>query len=538
MAADRADNATPWAAPSSRRVLVAPESGVTLKGVGPSLRRYSLVLKIASGGMGAVYLGFQTGAAGFRRPVAIKRAHAHLAEDPDFRRMIINEARLASLVRHPNVVSVCDVDDVDGELFLVMEYVEGATLAELMTGERPLPLRLTLRIISDACRGLDALHSAVDDRGQPLGLVHRDISPQNILVGIDGVARIADFGIAKAYEGTTSGLLRGKPAYMAPEYITSGIASRASDVFGLGIVAWECITRRRLFRVGTDIETLERVRHVTIPPASAFDPNLPSSVEGAIMKALARSVDERYQTAREFGQALEAMGGESGVFARAESVGEHVQAIVREKLELRRQALMEETPAQPRAVDVPAKVGAPDGTMTETPLSQHGPIRQEGRPLGLPVAIGVVLFAAAFAFTMLRTSSAPTERRLPTAAPQAEPSNEPVQRKEAQQVAPPPLATSVEPTPPARPTAEAVKPTITPPPTPRPTLPPAKTGESLLVAVAPLPVPELAPPPAVTASAALRAPPAEAPPKPVQAATAAPSLVDAPPSEAPDNPYK
>lgn len=538
-----ADGATPWMAQAVRKIPVAtPSSGVSLKRT--IARRYSLVLKIASGGMGAVYLGFQTGAAGFRRPVAIKRAHAHLAEDPEFRRMIINESRLAALVRHPNVVGVCDVEDVDGELFLVMEYVEGATLAELMASERPLPLRLTLRIIADACRGLDALHEAVDDRGMPLGLVHRDVSPQNILVGIDGVARIADFGIAKAYEGTTSGLLRGKPAYMAPEYITSGLASPASDVFGLGVVAWECIARRRLFRVSNDAETLDRVRHVTIPPASTFEPNLPRSIEDAIFKALARSVSERFKTAREFGAALESVSGDSALFARSEAVGEHVQSIVRDKLELRRQALVEETPAQGRMIDVPAPLPAlndpaevSDPSASETPLTGHSPVlppERSGKHVAVVVAVGAALFAALFTFSLLRTT--PREQKAPTAgeSPQAGPPEPVSSSSAAPQAERAPAAPVLKLNEPARLRAvDSERSREAPLPSPRSDLPRQLPPPSSSTAASP-------PPPASSAETAspLRPSSVAVPPTAPVAPSSPTSLVGAPPTEAPDNPYR
>ena len=195
-----------------------------------SSSRLRLLLRIASGGMGTVYLGRQRGPAGFQRLVAIKRAHPHLLEDTSVVRMLAREARLASLVRHPNVVGVTDVEVSDGELLLVMEYVEGGLLAEVVAGEL-LPIGVALRIILDACEGLDAVHRTLDERGRLLGLVHRDVSPQNILVGVDGVARIADLGIARpsAGQGTTT-VVRGKPSYMAPEYVSTAKATAATDV--------------------------------------------------------------------------------------------------------------------------------------------------------------------------------------------------------------------------------------------------------------------------------------------------------------------
>ena len=191
--------------------------------------RYELVTKIASGGMGTVYVGCLRGAAGFRRLVAIKRAHPHLLEDPRTREMLVAEARVASRIHHVNVVSVLDVEELEGEMLLVMDYVDGPSLAQLVTeGQRlraPIPPAVALRIVLDACAGLEATHAATDENGERLGLVHRDVSPHNILVGVDGVAKLTDFGIAKATRDrslTETGTLKGKIPYMAPEYLAGG----------------------------------------------------------------------------------------------------------------------------------------------------------------------------------------------------------------------------------------------------------------------------------------------------------------------------
>jgi serine/threonine-protein kinase len=212
----------------------------------PQTSRYELLVKIASGGMATVYVGRLRGVEGFSRQVAIKRAHPHLVEDPAFRRMLIAEARLAARIHHPNVVSVQDVDEADGELLLAMDYVEGAALSSLLGAaihaERPLPPAIAVRVILDAALGLHAAHTLTDEEGHPLGLVHRDVSPHNILVGLDGVARITDFGIAKcmtsntAGTATATGVLKGKLAYMAPEYVEHGDIDARGDVFARGVV--------------------------------------------------------------------------------------------------------------------------------------------------------------------------------------------------------------------------------------------------------------------------------------------------------------
>jgi eukaryotic-like serine/threonine-protein kinase len=293
----------------------------------PPSSRYELLVKIASGGMATVYVGRLTSAAGVTRLVAVKRAHAHLLEHPAFARMVIGEARLASRIHHPNVVAVQDVEEIEGELLLVMDYVEGASLSELLPSAEhggAMPIEVAMRVILDACAGLHAAHELTGDDGTPLGIVHRDVSPHNILVGIDGVARLTDFGIAKSSSHTQSdgrtstGALKGKVSYMAPEYIESGRLDARSDVFSLGVVAWETLTGRRLFRGETDIESLRMVLAAEVPQLASVSAALGPSVNAIIRRALARDPTERIATAAMFGEALEAAALRDGT-----RVGKH-----------------------------------------------------------------------------------------------------------------------------------------------------------------------------------------------------------------------
>ena len=209
--------------------------------------------------MATVHLARQLGAAGFARIVAVKRLHERYARDPEFVAMFLDEARLVGRIRHPNVVQTLDVvaeKNADGgsELFIVMEYVHGESLVRLLaaarTKDEPVPLKIASAIMIGALQGLHAAHEAKSEAGQPLNIVHRDISPHNILVGIDGVARVLDFGVAKASErvsSTTKGEVKGKLAYMAPEQLNGGEADRRTDVFAAGIVFWEVLAGQRLF---------------------------------------------------------------------------------------------------------------------------------------------------------------------------------------------------------------------------------------------------------------------------------------------------
>jgi len=310
------------------RTRVAPiddeRTGVEL----PLSSRYRLLQCIARGGMGSVYLGVQRGAAGFERPVAIKRTHSYLLADPEIRDAILREAHNASAVRHPNVVSIDDVDEVDGELLLVMDYIDGGALSQLLTAGTKMPLGVKLSVILDACAGLSAIHTAVDADGRPLGLVHRDVSPQNILVGLDGAARITDFGIAKAAldpKRTAMTMRRGKFGYMAPEYLLTNTATTSSDIFALGVVLWEALAGRRLFKGESNVDTLRLTAAAEVPSLRAEDPTISIALEAVVRKALAQSPADRFRSMADFGCQLEA--ATQGLVAPRPEVIEHVREI-------------------------------------------------------------------------------------------------------------------------------------------------------------------------------------------------------------------
>jgi serine/threonine-protein kinase len=236
--------------------------------------------------MATVYVARMSGAAGFARTVAIKRLHPHLAADPAFSAMFVDEARLAARIRHPNVIDTLDVVADSGELFLVMDFVLGETLARLIrqTEKRGihLPAPVVSSIVVGALEGLHAAHEATNERGEPLGIVHRDISPQNILVARDGVARVLDFGVAKAagrVQETEGGEIKGKLAYMSPEQLTRKPVDRRCDIFAMGIVLWEALTSKRLFGGEDAASTLYAVMHEPCTPACAVVHGIRRSVD-------------------------------------------------------------------------------------------------------------------------------------------------------------------------------------------------------------------------------------------------------------------
>ena len=276
--------------------------------------RYVLHGAIASGGMATVHYGRLLGPVGFSRTVAIKRLHAQLALDPDFVSMFVDEARLATRIRHPNVVPTLDIVSEAGELLLVMDYVPGESLAQCLravsTARRTIPIEIVSAIGCAILHGLDAAHEATGESGEPLHIVHRDVSPQNVLVGADGVPRLIDFGVAKAagrIQTTREGQLKGKIAYMAPEQLGGGKAvDRRTDVYAAGVVLWETLTRQRLFFADNDAIVMRNVLEREVERPSAVASGLDPRLDGIVMRALQREPAARFQTAREMALALEA----------------------------------------------------------------------------------------------------------------------------------------------------------------------------------------------------------------------------------------
>ena len=310
---------------------------------GRQLGRYEVLTQLASGGMAAVYVARARGVAGFERLVAIKVLHPHLAYEEEFISMFLDEARLAARIRHPNVVPTLDISDTEGDgFFLVMEYIEGDHLGALLTAAARAGARLdipvTVRVVLDALGGLGAAHRLCDEQGEPLHLVHRDVSPHNIMVGVDGIGRITDFGVAKAEKRLTStraGQFKGKLAYMAPEQASTGFADQRSDLFSMGIILWESLTGRRLFRGQNNASTLNKILQEPIPSVSEFYPEL-APFDELLTKALDRDPEARFQSADEFAEALEAVAMSGPGIATPRQVGGEVRDRLGEKLDEQR----------------------------------------------------------------------------------------------------------------------------------------------------------------------------------------------------------
>jgi eukaryotic-like serine/threonine-protein kinase len=328
--------------------------------------RYAMFAEVAAGGMAAIHIGRQRGPAGFSRTVAIKRLHAQFSKDPEFVKMFLDEARLSARIRHPNVVAPIDVVATDGELFLVMDYVQGESLSRLTHAAREgrgrIPLAITCSILSDVLHGLHAAHEAKSERGERLGIVHRDVSPQNILVGVDGVARVLDFGIAKAVGRATTtreGQIKGKIAYMAPECFKAGEVTRSADIYSAAVVLWETLAGERLFKADTDAQTLSRILSDEITPPSRRAPEVSSALDGVVLRGLSREPSARFSSARDMALSLEA----AIRLATSTEVGEWVSRVARPALTERARIVAEIE----RAGDTGIRLGSSAPPVAPTP---------------------------------------------------------------------------------------------------------------------------------------------------------------------------
>ncbi len=280
----------------------------------PNIGRYSLIRPIGAGGMGEVFLGINRGAAGVNKQVVIKRILPHLARNSEFLHRFIDEARLVSQLSHGNIVQVYEMGKDGDTLFIAMEYVDGLDLQQLLTLSskdlNPLPPLLAAYMTREICQGLDYAHKKADQAGVPLNLIHRDVSPSNILISREGLVKLADFGVARAKGrmfGTITGSLKGKLCYMSPEQAAGNQIDCRSDIFSLGVVLWESLTGKRLFTGDRETAILKSIKETHIPFPGSIIPQIPESLSMVTMMALARNPAERYQSAQAMDEDLTAL---------------------------------------------------------------------------------------------------------------------------------------------------------------------------------------------------------------------------------------
>jgi serine/threonine protein kinase len=311
------------------------------RGTTQQFGKYLLQRKLAEGGMAEVFLAKQTGMEGFEKLVVVKRILPQLSADDSFVKMFLNEARVAARLNHPNVAQIFDLGKLGEQYFIAMEYVHGedlrAVIREATDADKRPPLALGCRIIADTLGGLHYAHTRVGSDGKPLGLVHRDVSPQNVIVTFEGALKLVDFGIAKATREvnaaqTQAGLLKGKYSYMSPEQARGQPVDARADVFCAGVLLWELATWQRLFKRPTDMSTLMAVAEEPIRAPRSAEPSLPPELDRLIMKALARNPDERFASAQEMRAALEGLIRTSGWEADTLALSTYMRELFAKKL--------------------------------------------------------------------------------------------------------------------------------------------------------------------------------------------------------------
>lgn len=340
------------------------------------LGRYALYGRLAAGGMATVHLGRVMEADGSARTVAVKRLHPQFCKDPEFVAMFIDEARLAARIKHPNVVETLDILTMGQELLLVMEYIRGECFSKLLRAARRKSLEPSLgvvgRIASGMLHGLHAAHEATDDRGEPLNVVHRDVSPQNVMIDASGNVKVLDFGVAKAsarIQITRDGQMKGKLSYMSPEQLQGMPVDRRADVFACGVVLWEALTRRRLF-VGEDAsEVLRKILRDEVPPPSEWVPGLSPEIDQVVLRALSKDPERRYQTALELALDVERIVE----LAPHSEVGAWLESVAGEIMGKRERLLAEIERSGPSELSFAADAAslAAQGSLTESDTFQR-----------------------------------------------------------------------------------------------------------------------------------------------------------------------
>ena len=419
--------------------------GTRVVGPGDVLGRYELLLPVAAGGMAMVWAARLKGSRGFQKIVAVKTMLPKLSEDPQFERMFLDEASLASRIHHPNVVEVLDLGEMSGVLFIAMEWLDGVPLNQVMKaakGASGIPLPVAIHILTHAAEGLQAAHELKDDDGAYIGLVHRDVSPQNILVGYDGLTKMVDFGLAKATAlgdgATRAGQLKGKISYMAPEQIRGDPLDRRADVFALGVVLYAVTTGKHPFRRESEGATLFAISAPEPAPAPSRFMSYPPELEAVLLKAVAKDPDKRYSSSLEFARALEQTLPDGERAHGGELVATFIKGLLGAQHDQQKAALAEALRRADRASIVPG-ASALDGltgsgsssvsslsavglsrTHGDMPTSPHLMRQTAWQRVRLPIALvafGIAIGGGALALTRRGHDEPPAPAAVPPAPP-------------------------------------------------------------------------------------------------------------------------
>jgi eukaryotic-like serine/threonine-protein kinase len=337
---------------------------------GRMLGKYEVICRLSAGGMAEIFLALQRGPGGFQKLAVLKQILPEAQEEDEFVRMFIAEAQIAASFSHPNLAQVYELDIADGELFMAMEFIAGATLSEVVKAssaeKQPVPLGFVLRVVRDTAQALHYAHHFKDPLGRARNVVHRDVAPRNILVSYEGTTKLLDFGIAKGFHRTGAGKIKGTLGYMSPEQLRVGPLDGRSDICSLGVVLHECMTGKSLYgdKIKTVAEFIDTVLTTVPAPPSRHNPRVPPGLDEVVLKAIAKRPEDRFQTARDFGRALESAA--PGEIWSAEQCGELIGRLFRDRQEKTRPMIQSLS-----------GVGSPGGVPSSGPFTL---------PLGLPVA--------------------------------------------------------------------------------------------------------------------------------------------------------
>jgi len=383
---------------------------------------YELLVPIGIGGMGTVYLGEKEVVSGVTRRFAIKLLHPQLRAELRIADEMLEEAKLAALISHPHVVQTVEAGTDAGHVYLTMEYVEGVTLADMVRAsikrKQPLPLPIIGRIFCDALDGLHAAHEVRGEDGAPLGLVHRDFSPQNVLISANGTGKLTDFGIAKAISrigATATGVVKGKISYLSPEQAMGQPLDRRADIWSAGVCLWEALCARRLFRADNDAAVLlSIVSGKTVPPPSSVRADVPPAIDEVVFAALDRDRGARIPTAEAFRQRLESAWRRESVIAERSEVARFVSTIARGRFAERRQKIAEARDQRDSDANV-------SGVRAAMPVSSAPPPPQVPRkrwPLVVAAGAGIAVAALVGAMTSSSSADFSPDRAEPGLTPQ------------------------------------------------------------------------------------------------------------------------
>lgn len=366
-----------------------------------SFGRYQLLKRLARGGMGEVWLARQAGMQGFEKLVVIKRILPHLAEDEEFVNMFLDEGKIAAKLNHSNIVNIFDLGQEGEYFYLAMEYLHGEDIRRIWKqaarAGTALPPALACRIIADACAGLDFAHKRTDERGEPLNIVHRDISPHNIIVTFDGAVKVIDFGIARArgrMAHTATGALKGRFEYMSPEHASGLEVDHRSDIFALGVVLWESLSGRRLFKRDSETATLLAVAQCQVPPPSELNADIPAELDAVLLKALAPRREDRFEDAAALRLALEDWLVQARQPASNAHLGAFMRSLYAERLSKEASLghpVIEEITHSSTAHQPVTAVAPPTPTAVEPPPRSRAPMIVAG-VLAVVALAAVVLF--------------------------------------------------------------------------------------------------------------------------------------------------